>query len=284
MKKFITLLSLLIVTKTSICQSQHFLYEDKFVSVNYYGEIKGDILYADLTLTDLTANKPYKFSTITIDIKEDNYRLKISEKLIEKAKEISATYGEQISDELLRHFVEANTQTADKYGNLLKPDELKREEAQGFFYFNTVFNIISRYRTSLSKGMGTYECSTYNGYIVGLTPYYAKEDLFVDIKNFREYLNEGQFRVVEETAEFMIEQLNENPELKNDFKSIELFFDNLFKNNPEKLRFSGSSCGCCGNYSGTCWFASVNCLVHDFMCQTCRPRWFCFSGCVPSRC
>jgi hypothetical protein len=46
----------------------------------------------------------------------------------------------------------------------------------------------------------------------------------------------------------------------------------------------GSDCGCCGNYQGPCYFWHPICLLHDYMCQNCKPRWFCFSGCIPSDC
>jgi len=46
---------------------------------------------------------------------------------------------------------------------------------------------------------------------------------------------------------------------------------------------SGSDCGCCGNYSGACWYCSWICFVHDYGCQTCN-RIECFWGCVPEPC
>lgn len=47
---------------------------------------------------------------------------------------------------------------------------------------------------------------------------------------------------------------------------------------------SGSDCGCCGNYSGPCYGCSPACYLHDKSCETCEPRWYCLSGCVPGPC
>jgi hypothetical protein len=46
----------------------------------------------------------------------------------------------------------------------------------------------------------------------------------------------------------------------------------------------GSDCGCCGNYSGPCWYCDVICLAHDIACQNCSPSWFCLPGCVAGPC
>lgn len=47
---------------------------------------------------------------------------------------------------------------------------------------------------------------------------------------------------------------------------------------------SGADCGCCGNYSGPCWKCLLECYIHDQTCETCEPSWYCFSGCIPSKC
>lgn len=44
---------------------------------------------------------------------------------------------------------------------------------------------------------------------------------------------------------------------------------------------SGSDPGCCGNYSGPCWFCHGACLWHDLQCWCCDSQIVnCFSGCV----
>ena len=37
---------------------------------------------------------------------------------------------------------------------------------------------------------------------------------------------------------------------------------------------SGRHWGCCSNYGGRCWFASIVCWYHDCLCQCCG-RWYC---------
>jgi len=45
------------------------------------------------------------------------------------------------------------------------------------------------------------------------------------------------------------------------------------------LNTQGGDWGCCGNYSGQCWYCATACLVHDMLCTNCA-HWYCGSGCV----
>lgn len=42
----------------------------------------------------------------------------------------------------------------------------------------------------------------------------------------------------------------------------------------------GSQWGCCGNYSGCCWYWTYLCFMHDVACIDCEP-WHCGPGCEP---
>lgn len=45
---------------------------------------------------------------------------------------------------------------------------------------------------------------------------------------------------------------------------------------------SGRHWGCCANYGGRCYFALVECWMHDCVCQCCLDgHWSCLSGCIP---
>lgn len=41
---------------------------------------------------------------------------------------------------------------------------------------------------------------------------------------------------------------------------------------------NGSDIGCCGNYSGCCWYAHTLCFYHDLECLECD-HWHCLPGC-----
>ena len=45
----------------------------------------------------------------------------------------------------------------------------------------------------------------------------------------------------------------------------------------------GSDHGCCGNYTGCCLFWSMACFIHDELCVSCKPAWFCLPGCKPDK-
>lgn len=42
----------------------------------------------------------------------------------------------------------------------------------------------------------------------------------------------------------------------------------------------GTDLGCCGNYSGVCWYSSLLCLAHDLACLKCD-KWHCGPACQP---
>lgn len=42
-----------------------------------------------------------------------------------------------------------------------------------------------------------------------------------------------------------------------------------------------SDWGCCGNYSGCCYYSHTACLIHDLLCTNCTPAKACGPKCVP---
>jgi hypothetical protein len=44
----------------------------------------------------------------------------------------------------------------------------------------------------------------------------------------------------------------------------------------------GGDCGCCGNYSGLCYFCHLGCYMHDQECEGCG--FGCVPACVPRPC
>jgi hypothetical protein len=275
----IVLLGCLIITSVN-AQERVFEHSTNEVKVQFHGNISNNKLSASLDIEKISENKTIILSSLIIDLQEENYKLKINEKLILKAKEINES--NVIDNNDLDKIIEANNHILDKYSELLNIEEMKSEETQGFFYFQSIFQIIKRYRNV--HGSANYECTTYNGYIVGISPYYAKEDIIINVNDFKHYIQNIQVKVKKETADFIVEALSTLNDLEVDFKTLENLLDNTFSDRKKAFILSGSDCGCCGNYEGQCWFASANCLVHDLICQSCKPRWFCFSGCKPTKC
>ena len=42
-----------------------------------------------------------------------------------------------------------------------------------------------------------------------------------------------------------------------------------------------SDWGCCGNYSGCCYYSHTACLIHDLLCTNCMPAKACGPKCAP---
>lgn len=68
----------------------------------------------------------------------------------------------------------------------------------------------------------------------------------------------------------------------HDIDDYELSLERTINNNSNRcLIGNGSDLGCCGNYSGCCYWWSHACLIHDVLCSDCSPALFCGWQCQP---
>ena len=191
--------------------------------------------------------------------------------------------------------------TAAKYSYLLDSmtyyisdnisgDTTKAELMQVLFYNNSIFKSIVRY----DNGSDSCYCTSFIGYVGGLTSFYCNQDIIIDVEEFKKYLEDSIQAIQEYEAEYLITYLENYEGVEVSFASIlnEILAEEGGVNSPPILRaglcgvLQGGDCGCCANYQGPCIICSVTCLVHDFFCwqSKCKPRWICFRGCQPTPC
>jgi hypothetical protein len=135
---------------------------------------------------------------------------------------------------------------------------------------------------------GVCECTPDPMHLTGRTNFLCIEDHYINRLTSIKVIKENSLEIKDEKWKKALEFLQSSNEDNVSFKEaynfhfpIKEYNEEIRKNGTHCILGSGSSWGCCGNYSGCCYLNSGWCLVHDAMCTSCRPRWFCLSGCIP---
>lgn len=143
--------------------------------------------------------------------------------------------------------------------------------------------------TSTTPG---YVQDVYEGYELGLSGFVLNEDIIVNRQALLNIVNSDDASGLYTGQGLYVfqEVLNNIPYSTFTLKDLLAELSFYEAQHPENITASGcgigwwpsgSSHGCCGNYSGCCYHVHWVCYVHDKICTNCKPRWFCFSGCVP---
>ena len=220
-----------------------------------------------------------------LDLSE-GYRLEIENRIKDIASNILST-SDNIDIEMT---ISSIQELIDNYAAENNNNGMDKEEVQGLFYYLSAFKTIKRYNKELETNKAAeLKCTAYNGYIVGLSPFNAKEDLIINTQKLKEYLASGKAtKIKQPEANVVIEILNEYKLPEITFAEMEkISSQERIRQKSKALRVSwpeGGDCGCCGNYVGQCYYVHGICYLHDYFCQQCEPRWFCFSGCRPTPC
>ena len=252
------------------------------LTAKYSGQIRENKLILSLELLDIDKKTILKRGD-RIDI-SDGFRLNVHTQLKEIAKNILET----TSSKDILPITNAIQNAINKFAESHELEDMGKEEVQGMFYYLAVFKMISRYNEEkLSNPLSTLHCASYNGYIVGLTPYYTKEDLKINKNDLIKYLSGNPTRLTRSDANDIIILLKESNTTEITFLSLEesIGLRSIEKSKTLKSAWlEGGDCGCCGNYQGVCYFWQGVCWVHDYMCQQCSPDWYCLKGCKPTPC
>lgn len=227
---------------------------------------------------------------VRLDVTSDRYRIKIASTL----ENYSRDWLKDISPTETKLYVQALTDYANNYDN---PIDFKKEEMQGIYYLISIFNCIDRYYQSISsktaKIYDSLKISPYDGYITGLSPFKSMEDISLDISDFQKWLDSYEgLRLTEHDIKYIKSKISglsiSTISLKDYYdlvhKPLEDQISNGSTDNARCFILCGGDCGCCGNYSGQCYFANAFCYVHDYLCQSCQPDVFCLDGCQATPC
>lgn len=311
-KSLITnIVSLLLLSFALSCEKNALVEDANTISLNYSKDnvkldYQGNVTkegILNLTLTVNHKNRNIVSDQLRIDVISSGYRLRIAPILETKVNELLNGITKENANIIENSLFEL----IDEYSNSNDVSEFRKEELQGLFYYRSIFKAIVRYHSPksnfITRAKENVVITPYNGYITGLTPFAATEDIIIDISDFESYLkNYSLRRLTSGDITYISDKLNEytssNPGGRvSDDRSIislqsftELVLIQGLPTSPSPIPsdgcfiLCGGDCGCCGNYIGQCYYAHGGCFIHDYLCESCTPRWFCFSGCKPSSC
>lgn len=273
------------INNTSELQTKHTI-SNEFINLDYVASIHQGFLNINITFE---IDESIRVSDFALDVSSKGYRLDISDKLENYSKKLYNNYS-SLEAKLISQSI---TSFLDTYP---EPNDFNKEELQGLFYLKSIFNAIYRTKeTNLfrkNNSLSNLIITPYEGYITGISPYHAKEDIQIDIVDFQNWLtNYSGSRLTDKDISYIESKINGLQTLTlmeyqnlvhKPLGQLEKSYKKESKNDCWIL--CGGDCGCCGNYEGQCFYGHVLCYSHDYLCQSCSPRWFCFSGCEATPC
>lgn len=138
--------------------------------------------------------------------------------------------------------------------------------------------------------MPSLDQGVFEGTALGISPFILNEDIIVNKKALQDELAKDLLQMSSDDKGLYVFQEVLAGMNSSMFTLSDLLreMDDYRKRHPELKSASGwwpsgSSHGCCGNYSGPCLYWHPACYIHDKMCKDCKPTWFCFSGCQPDK-
>jgi len=168
---------------------------------------------------------------------------------------------------------------------------------------NNIFfhkSILATTVRSIEENKPDCECTVHPGYLLDKTNFHCQEDYFYNKEKLIEVINEykvehGSLDTKEQNLLTFLENTNQES-IRFDQQYSFSVSNEVFKESMDNLKMAakadcawwcplgcGSSHGCCGNYEGCCLYANLGCYIHDKMCTTCEPEWFCLPGCKPDK-
>ena len=266
---------------------------------------KGDFILAFQSSGQNSINSSVKISSLnsalqtnfSINEKSNSYKLIQHKRVLSEANRLLNMVSKEEIIEISLIFEELGK-------SLINDSRINSSSSlfESFFFHNAIINSIKRSKIN-GQDCG---CTPHPGYFVDKANFWCQEDYLINPKKYLEGIIKSNYKpnsteiiVVDflksvENHEFIsIDKLFEVIETKSAFlERIDYVYSSEMKKiartsddeDDDILRkpcLKGNQWGCCGNYSGCCWYKSIICLAHDYYCQTCTPRWFCLPGCVP---
>lgn len=273
--------------KDKSIRDKEFNYEESNTSIKYKASLDENVLLFEFIVNELINEK------FIIDLNKSNYPQNIADIITSKrSKLINEVSRKDIInlEKIMSNMIEAKI-------NEIKPSEIPNMEVQGLFICKSLINSTSRLlRKTNTSNLKLSSIDNYNtvheGFIRGMNSFVLNEDFNI---NVQEYINEIEADTIfAKSKGFLFVHSILVNSIETDISMAQLLdrIDNYTQNNPGEFEIepvdgetepsywpNGSDHGCCGNYSGPCYYWHPVCWIHDKMCTDCTPSWFCLSGC-----
>lgn len=268
-------------------------FDENNTKINYLGRIVNNRLMFSINIKDsetgVLISESFDLSINRIELSNE-IPIQITEKQRDLSNKLSLLEIERIVSTM-------DMLVNSKVVTSMKEKELRDLKTQGLFMCNSLVKSIHRKilkdsNMQKSETPNTYVSNTvYEGFNRELSSFALTEDLIISVSDIKseidkdvEYSKQKGFLFVKEILNNIDESNISLYELEEKIVEYTLNNPNDFEGEPSVLGLrwpKGSDYGCCGNYSGPCYYWHTVCFAHDVMCSKCKPRWFCFSGCVP---
>lgn len=169
--------------------------------------------------------------------------------------------------------------------------------AKNIFYHTAIIKTVKR---AIENNESDCNCAPVPLYFTDKTPFLCQQDLAYNVNQSLESLKSNSSVIAEKYDSLTIERVKSYLERRStevDYIFFEESYIALSNGVPTNefieiiddhielagcLLGQGSDLGCCGNYSGCCWFWSVDCLNHDLGCAAIAcDHWTCGWACEP---
>jgi len=244
------------------------------ITYNYQLSVIGtdSSLNGNLLVNDGQQNQTVDFGALSLNSSNVLNKDSLSQMLKSKYQRLFLTYGKSV---LLREsaFLEAMVSavkdtSANQYSYVF----------QALRMFESVADAAKR--DSANTGLVDFTVS--EGYIVNIFSFIVDEDFYINIHDFKKYLTDRKLTDSNNVGiDYYLGALaNDTGTLSMKVITARLtdYFQSTYARWPQ-----GGQCGCCGNYSGSCYYWNSICLAHDMACQRCQWQ-ACLPGCRPTSC
>jgi hypothetical protein len=278
MKRASTLTILfLIVLKSSLFAQRQFQFYRDAIKISYTAQTLNVTTFS-FSIIDTSNGVSFSVQNFSFSISDTISKINIGKNVENIINATSQIYTSQTIDSFSSK-IDIMCETAT---HTLTANQLKKPDVQGLFISRAMIKALKR---RVQSGYDSITCKTHEGFIRNMNSYVCEEDLYLNVQNFISYINANTPISIQKGGNYVLAVLSDESANEISFSRLKeklaIYFENT---QPNKLWPSGHDCGCCGNYDGPCLFWSVNCLAHDYMCQTCSPSWFCLPGCQPTPC
>lgn len=186
---------------------------------------------------------------------------------------------------------------------IFKNSETIKNNLQSIFFH---IAIINTKRRAMQRADHVYQCVPLPEYVLGKSYFWCQEDFFIKVDIIKRVFKRHPELLQDFKAKNLFNYINTTKKEFLPYVEIYSFsfpqdkylqtLDAIYSKNNQNtngnrelvancgwycLLGCGTDPGCCGNYSGCCLLSSLACLIHDEICSSCEPAWFCLSGCVP---
>lgn len=249
------------------------------ITYNYQKYVSGKdtSLLVNIVINDNPLNQPANYGTISLT--SNNVLNRDSLSILLKAK-YASIFNQFGKETLLRHGV-ALEQMVTSIKDTINKKNLHSFVFQGICIFKSLLMGAERD----NNVSGNVDFTIFGGYENAINSFVCEQEIVINIIDFRNYLtNRKQSDSSNVGIDYYLGALQDVTAISLNQFEINQKLTSYFLTTQGRAAWpQGGQCGCCGNYSGNCYYWSSVCLGHDMACQQCQHSW-CFSGCVPSSC